>query len=159
MFRKMRRIRQQLTEDQCIDLLKKEKRCVLSFNGDDGYPSGVPMNFYYDEGRGSIFLHGAKSGHRMDSVKKDNKVCFTIYNSGVKLNKDDWAYYVASVMVYGRLCLVDDRELANQKAIKLAEKYFPDRKEIDETMERYARHMQVFELRMEHMTGKLVHEK
>jgi len=159
MFREMRRIKQQLPQDRCIELLKNEKRCVLSFHGDDGYPSGVPMNFWYDEETGHVYLHGAKAGHRIDSLRKDNKICLTVYNSGVKLYENDWAYYVASVMIYGKAYMVDAPYSANEKIFKLAEKYFPTREEIHETMEQYARHMQVFEIRIDHMTGKLVHEK
>lgn len=49
MFREMTRIRQQLAESECIEILKNEKRGVLSVLGDDGYPYGMPMNHYYCE--------------------------------------------------------------------------------------------------------------
>ena len=44
MFRKMRRIKQQITEDECIRILKENPRGVLSMIGDDGYPYGIPLN-------------------------------------------------------------------------------------------------------------------
>lgn len=40
MFRKMRRFKQQLPDIDCIELLKKTKRGVLSLIGDNGYPYG-----------------------------------------------------------------------------------------------------------------------
>ena len=46
MFRKMVRIKQQIPEDQCIELLKHEKRGVLSVLGDDDYPYGMPINHF-----------------------------------------------------------------------------------------------------------------
>ncbi len=46
-FRGLLRIRQQLTEEECLQILKTEKRGVLSVLGDNGYPYGMPMNHYY----------------------------------------------------------------------------------------------------------------
>ena len=44
MFRKMIRAKQQLTREECIEILKTEKRGVLSVLGDDSYPYGMPLN-------------------------------------------------------------------------------------------------------------------
>ena len=41
MFRKMRRFNQQITDEECIEVLKNTKRGVLSLIGDDGYPDGI----------------------------------------------------------------------------------------------------------------------
>ena len=62
MFRKMRRFKQQITNEECIELLKKEKRGVLSMIGDDGYPYGIPMNHWYCEADGKLYFHSAKEG-------------------------------------------------------------------------------------------------
>ncbi|MBO4457038.1 MAG: hypothetical protein J5802_04910 [Butyrivibrio sp.] len=42
MFRKMRRFNQQITDEECIEVLRNTKRGVLSLMGDEGYPYGVP---------------------------------------------------------------------------------------------------------------------
>lgn len=44
MFRPMRRWKQQLSDEDCIAILKSELRGILSVLGDDGYPYGIPMN-------------------------------------------------------------------------------------------------------------------
>ena len=44
MFREMLRVKQQLPREECVRLLKEEKRGVLSVLGDDGYPYGMPLN-------------------------------------------------------------------------------------------------------------------
>ena len=59
MFRKMRRSPQALTKEEIVEVLKKETRGVLSVQGDDGYPYGVPINHYYDEETGKLYFHGA----------------------------------------------------------------------------------------------------
>ena len=61
MFRKMRRSKQELTKEECIEILKKEPRGVLSVQGEDGYPYGMPMTHWYNEKDGKIYFHGAKS--------------------------------------------------------------------------------------------------
>ena len=60
MFRTMRRFKQQITEAECIQILKVEKRGVLSLIGDDGYPYGLPLSHFYDERDGKIYFHGEK---------------------------------------------------------------------------------------------------
>ena len=51
MFRKMRRKKQELTEKQCLDILRRAKTATLALSGDDGYPYSVPMNFVYEDGK------------------------------------------------------------------------------------------------------------
>ncbi len=40
MFREMRRFKQQISEEECLRILKQQPRGVLSLLGDDGYPCG-----------------------------------------------------------------------------------------------------------------------
>ena len=70
MFRKMRRFKQQLTAEECVAILKREKRGVLSVIGDDGYPYGMPLDHYYDEGSGKLYFHCAKAGHKLDAIRQ-----------------------------------------------------------------------------------------
>ena len=68
MFRKMRRFKQQITDEECIKVLKEAKRGVLSVMGEDGYPYGLPVSHWYNEEDGKIDFHGAKTGHKLDAV-------------------------------------------------------------------------------------------
>ena len=43
MFRELVRKKQQISKEECITLLKEELRGVLSVQGDDGYPYGLPI--------------------------------------------------------------------------------------------------------------------
>lgn len=49
MFRQMRRFKQQVSQEKCIEILKSEPRGVLAVLGDDGYPYTIPLDFFYDE--------------------------------------------------------------------------------------------------------------
>lgn len=58
MFRKMRRFKQELSKQECIEILQSEPRRVLSVLGEDGYPYGMPLNHWYSEKDGKICLSG-----------------------------------------------------------------------------------------------------
>ena len=84
MFLEMRRKKQQVSKEACINILKWEKRGALAVNGEDGYPYVVPVNFYYDEPTETLYFHGAKIGHKIGSIQKNPKVCFTVWTSGTR---------------------------------------------------------------------------
>ena len=91
MFRKMRRFKQQVSDMECKKILTEEKRAAFSVIGDEGYPYTIPINFYYDEKDNCIYFHGAKEGHKIDAIKKCDKVCFSTWNQGFK--KDGGGLY------------------------------------------------------------------
>ena len=158
MFRPMRRKTRAISEEAAKELLLNEKRGVLAVNGDDGYPFALPVNYFYDRENNKIYFHGAKAGHKVDSLKKSDKVCFTVYGNS-QYKEGEWAPYTQSTIVFGRCHLVDDAALTEEKVRTLAEKYYPDKSEIDGAMARSIRAVQLYEITIEHLTGKQVQEK
>ena len=156
MFREMRRKKQKLTEKQCIDILKRAKTATLALHGDDGYPYSVPVNYVYLDGK--IYFHGAKAGHKVDALKKDDKVCFTVYGNE-KHEEGDWAPYLQSVVIFGRCHLIEDSGITETKVRELAEKYYPTKEEIDAEIAADIKAVQLYEITIEHMSGKQIHEK
>lgn len=157
MFREMRRFKQKLSEEECLTLLKEEKRGVLSVLGDDGYPYGVPMDFWYDEESGHIFFHGAVTGHKIDAIKRDDKVSFCVYNQGY-IREGEWAYNVSSVILFGRIQFVEDKERAIRFLRNFGHKYTDDHNYVEKEIVESTPHTLCLELIPEHMTGKLVNE-
>lgn len=158
MFREMRRFVQKATKEECDNILESEFRGVLSVIGDDMYPYGVPMDFYYDKNKNKIYFHGAREGHKIDSIRKNNKVCFTLYNSGHKEN-DEWYYRVLSVVVFGKIKEVYDEDLIMYALNKIGEKYMPSADIINNTISKHKNNALVLELDIEHMSGKHIKEK
>lgn len=154
----MRRFKQQVSEEICRDILKSEKRGVLSVIGEEGYPFAVPMDFYYDEAENRIYFHGAKAGQKIDAIKRCGNVCFTVWDKG-ELREDDWAPYVTSVIIFGKASLPADPALTFEKVRRIGLKYYPSAKEVDEEIALDLSATQLIALDIEHMTGKLVHEK
>ena len=158
MFRKIRRFKQEVSKEECVQILMTEKRGVLSVIGDNGYPYAIPMNFYYDKENNKIYLHGAKTGHKIDSIKKCDKICFTVRNNGFQ-KENDWAYYVTSVIIFGRAEFVYDPDLSYKELKKIGLKYAPTEEEVNKEISLYFDKVQLIQINIEHMTGKLVHEK
>ena len=158
MFRPMRRFKQALSAEECLEVLKEEKRGTLALAGDEGYPYALPINYFYEEASGRIYFHGAGEGHKIDAIRRCDKVSFNVHDAGVKL-EGDWAYTVRSVTVFGRLHILEDRDRAMALLRQIGLKYYPSVEEVDQVMERAASRVAMLELVPEHITGKRVHEK
>ncbi len=156
-FRAMRRKKQQTTKEECVRILREEKRGVLAVIGDGGYPYAIPLDFYYDETEDIIYFHCAKEGHKIDAMKNCDKVCFTVWNQGYQ--KEDWSYHVTSVVAMGRAELITDAAVTYEKAKALGLKYYPSAEEVDVELKKDVGRVQIVAIHIEHMTGKLVHEK
>lgn len=157
MFREMRRKKQQLQNDKCIEVLSNQWRGVLSLLGENDYPYGVVMNFYFDESDNAIYFHSAKQGHKIDAINAHSKACFTVYDDGKKRD-DHWSKDYNCVIAFGKISIVEDREKASIYVRKLAQKYFPDKKEIESEMSAHFSRCECLKLSIEHMTGKTVNE-
>ena len=144
--------------EEAKELLRNNKRAAFSVNGDDGYPYTIPINFYYDEEENKIYFHGAKKGHKIDSIKKNDKVCLTTWNDGY-VDDGDWAYHVSSCVIFGRARLVDDIRITEEKIRKFALKYYPSAEEVEEEIKIGIKGVQLVEIEIEHISGKKVHEK
>lgn len=160
MFRPLRRIKQQLSFADCKTILNTEVRGVLSVLGDDDYPYGVPINFYYDENDGElgkIYFHGAKAGHKIDAIKKHDKVSFTVYDKGVQIEGKRGLDY-KSVIVFGRIKIVKGRDKTLNVCRKLASQFDFGQDYIEDEIKKFAKAVQVLELTPEHISGKTVNE-
>ena len=136
MFREMRRFKQQITTEECKKVLKEEKRAAFSVIGDDGYPYTIPINFYYDEADNIIYFHGAKEGHKVDAMNRCDKICLTVWNQGFK-NEGHWEWNPTSVVVFGKVKPVTEKNIFEDRLRKLAAKYYPNIDEIEKEMEVY----------------------
>jgi nitroimidazol reductase NimA-like FMN-containing flavoprotein (pyridoxamine 5'-phosphate oxidase superfamily) len=157
MFRKMRRFKQQISDAECIEILKNTKRGVLSLIGDDGYPYGIPIDHWYCENDGKIYFHGAKEGHKIDAIKSCNKASYCVYDEGYR--KDgDWALNIKSVIVFGKISFVEDDEKAREICMALTRKFTDDEEYLQRELANALPRVQCLEIIPEQMTGKLVNE-
>lgn len=158
MFRELTRKNKQLSKEECVSVLCGETRGVLSVLGDDDYPYGMPMNHWYNAEDGMIYFHcGIKAGHRLEALKKHDKVSFCVYDQGWR-KEGDWAWNVKSVIVFGRMEILTDRDKIVEITTKLSHKFTQDEEYIKKEIEKYGAGTLLLKLVPEHMCGKLVNE-
>lgn len=158
MFRPMRRKNRELSTEAAEQLLAQSRRGILAVHGEDGYPYAVPVNYFYDREAQKIYFHGARAGHKIDALKANDKVCFTVYgNESIK--KEVWAPFMQSTVVFGRCHLLESGPEAMENLRQLARKYYPGEELIEQEIEAAGKAVQMFEISIEHLTGKEIQEK
>lgn len=158
MFRKLRKVKQELSKKECIEILKNEPRGVLSMIGEDGYPYGVPMNHWYDEKNGKIYFHGAPSGYKVDCIKKCEKVSFCVYDKGYR-EEGEWALNIRSVVVFGKIHPVEDYNKVVEIGTGLFAKFTNDPMCAQKELAKTGSVVLCLEMEPEYMTGKRVKEE
>lgn len=157
MFRELARKKQALSKERIRQILETEKRGVLSVLGDDGYPYGVPINYWYCPENGNLYFHSGKKGHKVDALAKNEKVSFCVYDAGYR-KEGEWALNISSVIIFGKMRVVSDPEEAKDIYKKLSLKFTEDVEYIDAEIRKLASVTVCYELQPEHITGKIVNE-
>ena len=159
MFREIRKKRNKIEDRVAEELLQNSRRGVLAVNGDDGYPYAIPVNYFYDRENQKIYFHGARAGHKVDALRACDKVCFTVYGNET-IREESWAPFMQSVVVFGRCHLLEN---GCGKAVEMlktfAMKYYPNEQLVDEEIAQAGKAVQMFEIEIEHLSGKEVQEK
>jgi nitroimidazol reductase NimA-like FMN-containing flavoprotein (pyridoxamine 5'-phosphate oxidase superfamily) len=161
MFREMRRKGQQISQEECSQILLRAKTGILGVHGDDGYPYTVPVNFVYTPGKdgqaGTIGFHCAKTGHKIDSIRRNEKVSFTVVDRDEIMPRERTTKY-CSVIVFGRARFLQTEEELRRAANAVGAKYsagFEDlyKAETEDAIRRGT--LCCVEITIDHMTGKI----
>ena len=158
MFRKMRRTKCELSSETAEKILREGIFGVLSLSGDDGYSYGVPINYAVEGNK--IFFHSAKSGHKLDAIKNNDKVSFCVVDMH-EVVAEEFTSYFSSVIAFGRIkILADDEVEAKRHALELlADKYSPNvNSELREKELSRVNAVSILVLEIEHLTGKAARE-
>lgn len=152
MFREMRRKNQALSQEECISILQNTSAGVLALEGDDGYPYALPISYVYHDGK--LYFHCAKAGHKLDALKRNEKVSFCVIERD-DVKPEEFTSYFRSVIVFGKAHVLEE-DLEKRAAIEtLAAKYAPHHQE--EGMKEIDREWNLLcmiELCVEHISGK-----
>lgn len=157
MFREITRIKQKIQKERCIDILRTEKRGVLAVQGDDGYPYAMPINHYYNDDDGRIYFHSGMTGHKIDALKKCDKVSFCVYEC--EKTDSEWYLTVNSVIVFGRVEFETDRQKVYDISRLLSRKFTDDSEYIENEIAKFGKNTLMFAIIPKHITGKTVKEK
>ena len=75
------------------------------------------------------------------------------------IKEEVWAPYMQSVIVFGRCHLVEAGAEATALLKQFAMKYYPDEQMVDEEIACAGKAAQVFEIEIEHLSGKEIQER
>ena len=124
----------------------------------DGQPYVVPLNYGYVKGR--ILFHGAFTGKKMDYLKANPQVCFSVgrQSGQVRRHGEGDACHVDSdsVICTGRARVIEDLEERKQALDEFNRCFRPDAEEISlEAAEGCC----AVEIRISEMTGRQERER
>lgn len=153
MFRPMRREKQSLSLKECELILESATSGVLALSGDNDYPYAVPLSYVYTSGK--IYFHCAKSGHKIDAISRNNKASFCVIAQD-NVIPEKYTTYFKSIIVFGKIRILTNKNEKRSAIEKLAEKYSPhisseDRKK---AIDKDYPPLCMLELTIEHISGK-----
>ena len=146
-----------VTKKELLEVLEKQPRGTLAVLGDDDYPYCMPLDFWFSREENRIYFHSGLKGHKVDAIKKHDKICFCVCNEGYR-EEGDWALNIISVIAFGKAVIVDDYKKAMDIVRQLSYKFTGDDDYIEGEIEDIGRETLVFGLEIEHITAKLVNE-
>ena len=148
----MRRARQQLTTEACEEILRNATSGTLAVLGDGGYPYTVPLSFVY--AGGIIYFHSAKSGHKIDAIRNNDKASFCVIDKD-EIHGERYTTYFRSVVAFGRITIVSSPDEKLEGAKLLGRKYNPgDEIGLTQELEKGLAHMELLRFDIEQLTGK-----
>lgn len=153
MFRQMRRKRQELPREECLEILREGTSGVLALLGDGGYPYAVPLSYVYDGGK--IYFHSARAGHKLDALRGCDRASFCVIGQDLVV-PEEYTTHFRSVIAFGRMRELTDAGEIRRAIEALALKYAPE-----DSAERRAAAIErdwdalcMLELDIEHLSGK-----
>ena len=153
MFRKMRRFKQELSQEEAIQILNNNTAGVLALLGDEGYPYSVPLSYVFVDNK--IYFHTAKTGHKIDAIKNYDKASFCVIDQN-QIMPEEYTTYFRSAIAFGKIHLLETPEEIKPVIEKLAIKYHPTDNEENRNkmINRDIKNMGIIELDIEHLSGK-----
>ena len=148
----MRRIRQQLSNEDSIAILKKATSGTLALLGDNGYPYAVPISYVYADGK--LYFHSALSGHKVDAIRRCDRASFCVIGQD-NVRPEKYTTYYRSVIAFGRIHIIEDEAEKLATARLLGNRYNPNQEEaLQKELEHGFTRMLMICLDIEHLTGK-----
>lgn len=153
MFRELRRKKQALSKENCAAVLNRGTSGVLALAGDDDYPYAVPISYVYDGEK--LYFHCAKSGHKLDAICRNPKASFCVIDQD-QIVSEEYTTYFRSVIVFGKIRILEEDGEKRAAIEKLALKYAPDdtMENRQEAIEKEWKPLCTLEMIPEHISGK-----
>lgn len=106
----MRVIKRQMSDEQALELLKNGEYGVLCTVDTENQPYGTPLSYIFMGG--SIYFHSALVGTKLNNIKNNSKVCFTVIGK-TKILPGEFSTNYESVMAFGNATEIIGEEKLN----------------------------------------------
>lgn len=153
MFRALRRTKQILSPNECVEILERGTSGVLSVFGDEGYPYAIPLNYIYRDNK--LFFHSAKAGHKIDAILSHPQVSFCVIDQD-QIVPQEYTSYFRSIVAFGKARILD-----NSAEIRLALEWLAMKYSSSQTQEHRHHAIEkdfktvcIIEVSIEHLSGK-----
>jgi len=103
-----------------IHLIKTGEYGILSTVSSDGQPYGIPLSYVVHEG--VIYIHCAPEGEKIECIRHENRVTFTIVGK-TQVIETEFATRYESVILKGQVYFVENEEEKMQALMLLSRKY------------------------------------
>lgn len=151
MERKMRRFKQQLLVEECMDILRRNTSGVLALCGKDMMPYAVPLSHAVDDKR--LIFHCAKEGHKLDLIRENGNVSFCVIDQD-DVHPERFTTYFRSVIVFGRIRIIEDESERLETARIIGRRCNPDKKALEEELAKGFSRVVMMEMAIDQITGK-----
>ena len=158
MFRPIRKKKNAISMEAAKNLLHHTRRGVLAVQGEEGYPYAIPVNYLYEEENAKLFFHSARVGYKADAINRCDKVCFTVVGNE-RVNDEGWAPFLQSVVIFGRCHAIENQEEAMALLRRFARKFYPEEAMVEEEIALAGKAVRMYEIEIEHLSGKEVQER
>lgn len=121
-FRELRRKNCAISTQSAKKILREGDFGVLALSGDNDYCYAVPLNYALEGNK--IYFHSAKSGHKLDGIKNNDKVSFCVVDRH-NVIPEEFTTHFSSVIAFGRIKIIEnDSDPDKLHALELlADKY------------------------------------
>lgn len=151
MFRVMRKIDRQLTSERAGQILKNGEFGNLSTLDLNGYPYITPLSYVYMNN--AIYFHCGKEGNKLENIKNDNKVCFSVVGH-THILPDKFSTEYESAIIFGQAEFTEGEE-KKSALLGLIDKYSKGfKKEGLEYIDRAIEKTEVVKINIKRMTAK-----
>ena len=153
MFRPMRRKKQSLEKDACLDILHRGSSGVLALSAGNDYPYAVPISYLYHDN--CIYFHSAKQGHKIDLLTAQPKASFCVIDQD-DVKPLEYTSYFRSVIVFGSVTRIENPIEKNKITDLLAKKYAPlsTAEHRENAIRKEAPALCILALSIDHISGK-----
>jgi len=154
-FYKIRRQDRILDDKRVLELLRDAEYGFLSLGESrNGYTYGIPINFVYCLTKNALYFHCALDGHKLDNLKRNNRIAFCVVGR-TELLSEKFSTLYESVMVFGQVEIAQTDEEKRFALRNLIAKYSPHHLEAGEKyIESAINKTLTFKINIDYVTGK-----